>query len=90
MIIFLSISLNMCFGCSKEPSHRDGFFEYPQHVFWLGKKKNNFQLHSSIWAWCIDISCLLNCGGRRGTLSLTALDMAVPDILIRLKALYIR
>ena len=32
-IIFLSISLNMCFGCSKEPSHRDGSFEYPQHMF---------------------------------------------------------
>ena len=34
----------MCFGCSKEPSHRDGSFEYPQHMFWLGNKKNNFQL----------------------------------------------
>ena len=33
IIIFLSISLNMCFGCSKEPSHRDGSFEYPQHMF---------------------------------------------------------
>ena len=43
MIIFLSISLNMCFGCSKEPSHRDGSFEYPQHMFWLrNKKKKNF------------------------------------------------
>ena len=27
-IIFLSISLNICFGYSKEPSHRDGSFEY--------------------------------------------------------------
>ena len=26
-IIFLPISLNICFGCSKEPSHRDGSFE---------------------------------------------------------------
>ena len=34
-IIFLSISLNMCFGCSKEPSHQDDSFEYPQHMFWL-------------------------------------------------------
>ena len=33
MIIFLSISLNMCFGCSKEPSHRDGSSKYPQHMF---------------------------------------------------------
>ena len=30
------------FGCSKEPSHRDGSFEYPQHIFLLRNKKNNF------------------------------------------------
>ena len=34
VIIFLSISLNMCFGCSEEPSHRDIFFENLQHMFW--------------------------------------------------------
>ena len=34
----------MCFGCSREPSHRDGSFEYPQHMFWLINKKSNFQL----------------------------------------------
>ena len=39
----------MCLGCSKEPSHRDGSLEYPQHMFWLGNKKNNFQLHTLIW-----------------------------------------
>ena len=39
----------MCFGCSKEPSHRDGSFEYPQHMFWLRYKKNNFQLQAFIW-----------------------------------------
>ena len=43
---FLSISLNMCFGCSKELSHRDGSFGYPQHMFWLRNKNNNFQLHT--------------------------------------------
>ena len=43
VIIFLSISLNMCFGCSKELSHWDGSFEYPQHMFWLRNKKNNVQ-----------------------------------------------
>ena len=48
-ICFLSISLNMCFGCSKEPSHREGSFEYQQHMFWLRYKKNNFQLHTLIW-----------------------------------------
>ena len=33
VIIFLSISLSICFGCSKEPSHQDGSFEYQQHMF---------------------------------------------------------
>ena len=36
--IFLPISFNICCGYSKEPSrfwvsHRDGSFEYPQHMF---------------------------------------------------------
>ena len=48
-IIVLFISLNMYFGCSKEPSHRDGSFEYPQHMFWLRNKKINFQLRTLIW-----------------------------------------
>ena len=39
----------MCFGCSKELSHCDGSFEYPQHIFWLRNKKNNFQLRTFIW-----------------------------------------
>ena len=39
----------MYFGCSKEPSHRDGSVEYPQHMFWLRNKKNNFQLRTLIW-----------------------------------------
>ena len=42
VIIFLFLSLYMCFGCSKEPSYRDGSFEYPQHMFWLRNKKNKF------------------------------------------------
>ena len=50
-IIFLSISLNMCFGCSKEPSHRDGSFEYPQHMFWLRSKEKNLVTHSYLGAW---------------------------------------
>ena len=44
-IISLSINLNMCFGCSKEPSHEDDSFEYPQHMLWPRNKKINFQLH---------------------------------------------
>ena len=34
-MFWIPISLNVCFGCSKEPSHRDGSFEYPQLMFWL-------------------------------------------------------
>ena len=44
VIFCLAISLNMCFGCSKEQSHRDSSFQYPQDMFWLRNKKNNFQL----------------------------------------------
>ena len=29
----------MCFGCSIEPSHRDGSLENPQHTFWLRNKE---------------------------------------------------
>ena len=52
--ISLSIKLSMCFGCSKEPSHGDkshgdGSFEYPQHMFWLSNKKNNFSVRTLIW-----------------------------------------
>ena len=39
VIIIISISWNMCFGCSKELSHWDGSFGYPQHMFWLRNKK---------------------------------------------------
>ena len=38
----------MCFGCTKEPSHRDGSFEYPQYMFLLRNKKDNFQISALI------------------------------------------
>ena len=44
--IFLRINFNRCFGCSKEPSHQDGSFEYPQHMFWLRNKETSFSLHT--------------------------------------------
>ena len=47
--IFLFINLNVCLGCSREPSHWDGSFEHPQHMFWLSNKKNYFQIHDLIW-----------------------------------------
>ena len=43
VIIFLITGLNMRCGFSKEL-----FFQYPQHLFWLRNKKNNFQLHTLI------------------------------------------
>ena len=46
----MPISLNNCFGCSKEPSHWDGSFEYPQHMFWLRNKKIIFVTHSYLKA----------------------------------------
>ena len=38
----------MCFGCSKEPSHRDASFEYPEHMFRLSNKKINDALLSRV------------------------------------------
>ena len=36
----------------KEPSQRDGSFEYPQHIFWLRNKKIIFSLHTiKLKAW---------------------------------------
>ena len=44
VVIFLSISLNMCFGCSLRR-----FFWVPTHMFWVRNKKNNFLLRTLIW-----------------------------------------
>ena len=35
IVIFskITISFNICLGCSKEPYHREGSLEYPQHIF---------------------------------------------------------
>ena len=51
VINFLFISINMCSGCPKETSHGDSSFEYPQYIFWLRNKKNNFQLCPLIWKY---------------------------------------
>ena len=48
----------MCFGSLKEPSHQDGTFEYPQHMFWLRNKKK--MLRTLIWGpVCDSIICAL-------------------------------
>ena len=44
--IFLPIIFSICFGCSKEPSHQDGSFEYPQHMLWLRNKGIIFLLRT--------------------------------------------
>ena len=36
---FLPITFYILFGRSKEPSHWDGSFKWPQHMFWLRNKK---------------------------------------------------
>ena len=43
--IFLPISLT-CLRCSKEPSHWEDSFEYPQHLFWLRNKKIIFFVYT--------------------------------------------
>ena len=61
VIIFLSISLNLCFWCSKELSHWDSSFEYPQHMFWLRNMNYDFQLHPYLKAFVAggNFCCLL-------------------------------
>ena len=58
----------MCFGCSKEPSHRDGSFEYPQNMFWLRNKKNNFQLRTLNWGRGGGGGCVKHCNINKGAL----------------------
>ena len=49
----LSISLNICFGCSKEPSYWDGSFEDQQNTFWWRNNRMNFKLHTYLLACLI-------------------------------------
>ena len=41
VIISLPFSKSIYCGCSKEPSQRDGSFEYPQHKYWMRNKEIN-------------------------------------------------
>ena len=57
MIIFLSITYNMCFGCSKEQSHWDSF-EHSQHYYFLVEKQENLFVcfvalcpSQQLWSW---------------------------------------
>ena len=42
LIIFLTISLNMCCGYSKEPSNPGGSLEHSQCTLWLRNNKIDF------------------------------------------------
>ena len=43
----------MCFGCSKEPSHQDSSFEYPNRMFWWRNKKKYFSVTHSYLRACL-------------------------------------
>ena len=56
--IFLSICFNICFGCSKELSHWDGSFEYPQHVLVVCFLFDALHPSQQIFSHVLIISCL--------------------------------
>ena len=50
VIISLPITLNMCFGCSKEQSDKErSFLMHLQDMFLLRNDKKYFQLRTLIW-----------------------------------------
>ena len=57
---FRTHSFKHVFECSKEPSRRDGFFEYPQHVLWMKNKENNFPIRNLIWRSAVTLIRLCN------------------------------
>ena len=54
-LMFLSISLNIHFGCLKESSYWDGSFEYPQNMIWLRNKKEIFWFSNAICSSAFDL-----------------------------------
>ena len=53
-LFFLFLNQNICCGHSKEPSHRDGSFEHPKHMFKLIGKKI-FSILCSNWAYGVTL-----------------------------------
>ena len=79
----------MCFGCSKEPSHRDGSFEYPQHMFWVRNKEISFPIHTLILRPDVLVSVVIHVSSRR-TSSATSSEKfgnAILDALADMKKL---
>ena len=46
--MFLTQNFSTCLECSKELSRLDGFFELPQHMFWLKNLKIIFLLRKRL------------------------------------------
>ena len=51
--IFLPISLDIVLGAQKNGLIETVLFEYPQHMFRLGKKKNIFLVHLTKACLCL-------------------------------------
>ena len=66
VIIFSPFIINIRCGCSKEPSHCDGSFEYPQHMFWLRNKKISLQFMPSFIEACFDERLIFVSPAKRG------------------------
>ena len=49
--MFLLVSLNICFGCLKEPSNCDRSFEHPLHYHVFVEEKADFKLPPFLQAW---------------------------------------
>ena len=45
----------------KKPSHWNGSFEYPQHMFWMRNKENNFPIRTLIWRHVTRTCCSPYC-----------------------------
>ena len=56
MIIFLPISLNICFECPKEPSHRDTFLSTHKICFGYEIRKIVFGTYSNLEACSLESS----------------------------------
>ena len=78
--IFLHISFNICFGCSKQPSDWDGSFEFPQLMFWWRYEKNLF-CYTVLTKGQYKIFQLLKCW-----VSLNALNSETPTFWIQVRS----
>ena len=55
-LVFLPISVNLCFGCSGEASHWDGSFEHPQYRFVLSVQRS--RLIEAVLLGTQDLCCI--------------------------------